>query len=621
MSYAAIIVEFSPTTAPLATPSWVDITAYVMGSVSITRGRGSEFDTFGAGSAQLVLNNDDRRFDPSYASGPYYGNLKAKRRIRVRTSGYTLFTGWVEGWPNSQDWELQRNYVELTATDALGQLSMLDFEESPYNATVLSDSPRAFMPLDGSTRVWTSTAGWSPISGHAVTGVKQGLGRWIASEEAVGYELDMIGIHQSGLQWPSNLGNTDASSYVLGFIPSGGNRRTVEWWMKCDPATYARNGVFYAGGYTYDVLASGQIRHQQALQTSSGSVADGRWHHVVWTQSGSTSLKVYIDGVLDSTFAVATNVCISDTDTIGSRMAPYGGVSPAPGYGWDGAVKCLAVYDAALSAAEVLDHFEAALGWVDETTGTRVGRYLDMVGWPTADRTVDGGVAIVPRQGPMSGSVLDQINTVTTAEGGRFFGAVDGTVVYRNRYAHAEVAAYNSTQATFGVSSTDIRYEDVQVALDMQFVRNRVFASRVEGREFQYQDTSSVTDYFPRSDSSLSDLYLKSDCDVQSLAEWMILKYAEPSARVESLVVNGRFSSAASTAVQSLDLLHRIVVKVMHTSVGAAVTHTLTIESITHDINLADLSWRTTYTTSPADTSAYFTIGSSALGGSAVLAL
>jgi len=104
------------------------------------------------------------------------------------------------------------------------------------------------------------------------------------------------------------------------------------------------------------------------------------------------------------------------------------------------------------------------------------------------------------------------------------------------------------------------------------------------------------------------------------LAEWTIAKYAEPAARVVSLVVNGRHSSAASTAVQSLDILHRIVVKVMHTSVGSTTTFTLNIEGIYHEIDVTGMSWRTTYTASPADTSTYFTLGTSALGGSAVLA-
>jgi len=498
---------------------------------------------------------------------------------------------------------------------------MLDFDESPYAATVLLDSPRGFMPLDGSGRTWTSTQGWSPIGGHTITGYKAGMGKWITdSGDTTGYEAEMIGIHQSGIEWPSNIGATDAYTYAEGYIPSGGNRRTVEYWVRCYPQDYVRADMFYAGGYTYDVMSSGQIRHQVGNHITAGKVDDGRWHHMVWTQSGSSSMKVYIDGVLDSTFATATEVCISDTNSIGSRVAPYGGLSPAPTQCFDGSMKCLAVYDATLSASQVLAHYQAALGWNDERTGARTGRYLDMAGWPTADRTIDTGVAVVPRQGLMANSVNQQIETITAAEGGRFFGAVDGTVVWRNRYAHAEVTAYNSTQATFGVSSTDIRYEDVQVVSDMQLVRNRVFASREGGVEYQYQDSTSVTNYFGRSDTSLVGLYLKSDCDVQSLAEWTIAKYAEPAARVVSLVVNGRHSSAASTAVQSLDILHRIVVKVMHTSVGSTTTFTLNIEGIYHEIDVTGMSWRTTYTASPADTSTYFTLGTSALGGSAVLA-
>lgn len=49
----------------------------------------------------MILNNTDRRFDPSYAS-PYYPNVVPMRRVRDRTVQpavtYDLFEGFVEDW-------------------------------------------------------------------------------------------------------------------------------------------------------------------------------------------------------------------------------------------------------------------------------------------------------------------------------------------------------------------------------------------------------------------------------------------------------------------------------------------------------------------------------------------
>jgi len=69
-----------------ASPTWTDISAYVK-RCSPTHGRDSELEDFSPGTNTIVLNNTDRRFDPTYAAGPYYGNLHPFRRIRQYVNG------------------------------------------------------------------------------------------------------------------------------------------------------------------------------------------------------------------------------------------------------------------------------------------------------------------------------------------------------------------------------------------------------------------------------------------------------------------------------------------------------------------------------------------------------
>src|SRR6185503_6046467 len=122
MAQPVLVVEFAPTSSPLATsPTWVDITSYVQ-SLDIDRGFGDELDTVAdAGTAVLLLDGSNRRFDPTYAAGPYFGNLKPGKQIRIRAtwSGttYDLFRGHVEGWP--QGYILGTEYVgvELRCVD------------------------------------------------------------------------------------------------------------------------------------------------------------------------------------------------------------------------------------------------------------------------------------------------------------------------------------------------------------------------------------------------------------------------------------------------------------------------------------------------------------------------
>lgn len=74
---------------------FVDVTANVA-SVQTKRGRDRELDEYTTGIASIVLNDDDRTFDPSYASSPYFGQITPMRRVVVSWFEATLFTGWID---------------------------------------------------------------------------------------------------------------------------------------------------------------------------------------------------------------------------------------------------------------------------------------------------------------------------------------------------------------------------------------------------------------------------------------------------------------------------------------------------------------------------------------------
>ncbi len=125
MSFPTLKVELSLDKPGVSAPSWQDVTDYVT-TVSVKRGRVYELDSIQAGTCQMTLTNIDRRFDPSYTLGPYYGGLRPMNRIRVSATfnsvTYYLFTGFVERWPPAFS-RPQWNTVSITATDAFMALS------------------------------------------------------------------------------------------------------------------------------------------------------------------------------------------------------------------------------------------------------------------------------------------------------------------------------------------------------------------------------------------------------------------------------------------------------------------------------------------------------------------
>jgi len=102
MAFPVAIVEIAFDDGPyVASPTWTNVTSYVR-EMTTNRGRSNDWDSF-EGSAEVVLSNLDRRFDPFNASGPYYGKLTPRRQIRITATyggtTYPVFRGYVNGWP------------------------------------------------------------------------------------------------------------------------------------------------------------------------------------------------------------------------------------------------------------------------------------------------------------------------------------------------------------------------------------------------------------------------------------------------------------------------------------------------------------------------------------------
>jgi len=62
-------------------------------SVSVRRGKNRQLDEFDAGLANIVFDNNDRTFDPTFAGSPYAGQIIPKRAVRISSGGQRIFTG------------------------------------------------------------------------------------------------------------------------------------------------------------------------------------------------------------------------------------------------------------------------------------------------------------------------------------------------------------------------------------------------------------------------------------------------------------------------------------------------------------------------------------------------
>ena len=85
------------TSFPLSGSIFYDVTNKVK-SISTRRGKNRQLDEFDAGLANVVLDNNQRIFDPEYPDSPYAGQIIPKRSIRISSGGKRIFTGVIDDW-------------------------------------------------------------------------------------------------------------------------------------------------------------------------------------------------------------------------------------------------------------------------------------------------------------------------------------------------------------------------------------------------------------------------------------------------------------------------------------------------------------------------------------------
>ena len=85
-------------------------------SASMARGKNRDLDRFNAGSLNVVLNNNDRAFDPNYAPSPFAGAIIPRREVRVTVDGERVIETTIDDWNFAYDPD-GNSKAEIQATD------------------------------------------------------------------------------------------------------------------------------------------------------------------------------------------------------------------------------------------------------------------------------------------------------------------------------------------------------------------------------------------------------------------------------------------------------------------------------------------------------------------------
>jgi hypothetical protein len=573
--------------------TWTDVTAYVRDEdgLSVRRGRSTELDDYRAGTCSFTLRNSSRRFDPTYAAGAYYGDLKPGVPVKVTGTAngteYPVFRGFVEGWPQDYAQGNTMSVVHVTATDGFAKLAMAGTRESTLADAIERLSPTRWYPLSDATGSETAADMGSTPSTGVATAVTFGDdtldGQATSAEFGAGSEVVIT---------------TDLLAPTSAF-------KTLLFVMQttASTATIYRDSYPAAVGNTVTLnttqLSVGHLAGSSLLIGTSALFRDGDPHLIVACHvPGSECLDVDGVDVRTSTFPVGGGVTATPSEA-----------SPSIGSSYVGGLAHFAYIDAAVTAAQRTALYEAFTRYDGDTSGERVGRLLTLAGWPTDLRALATGYTTM---GPASlgANVLTLCKRVEAAEAGRLFVSRDGKVTLLDRYYHQTIAAGSTSQATFTDTGASNPYATAGFDYDTRMVLNKVRASRRGGAAIEVTDSSSVDDYGEQVDTALSELDLPSDAAVRSLAEYRLDRYAEPAMRARpiGLPLHG-MTDAQQADVLDIELGYRVTLERTPQGVAPAITQETVVEGITHSVG--GKGWSTTLHLSPVDTRAHAVWGTS----------
>src|SRR5581483_11147134 len=481
--------------------TWRDISADLMTGTT-RRGKTKELDAFTAGNMTLTLSNNNRQYDPNYASSPYNGSILPQRRMQLLTivngTLYSVFLGYINSWTQKYIGPHSAN-VEVSLTDAFKVIAKAGMPTSVYAKEVKADSPLHWWRLGeaaGST-IARDTAGSAHLdqvsntptfgatglpSQDTDSGIEiSSMGDGVASTPAGSLYVTTAPLTLEAIVTPKSFAGT------YGAITTSGGNVLLHF---NNQGVGARLAVT-TSAHALLSIATSDFATGFSI-TGSTTLVLGQTYHIVGVWDATGAARLYVNGVLDGSSSTPVVNFASGTATtvVGGSPVLFSNLQV---YGQIGVIDECAFYNTALSAARIAVHASAALtGRAGDSPGTRFGWVLDTINWPSDQRVISTGASVL-QSAKLGQFAQTHLQGVADAEFGKFYVNQWGGIVLHSR----QDAVDQVSQGTFVdshngsvnfINSATPEYTD-------QLIRNDVIIQRDGGVPEEATDATSISNY------------------------------------------------------------------------------------------------------------------------------
>jgi hypothetical protein len=228
-----------------------------------------------------------------------------------------------------------------------------------------------------------------------------------------------------------------------------------------------------------------------------------------------------------------------------------------------------------------------------QTTGTRIGKILDSIGWPSGMRDIDAGQTTVQADPGTLRTSLGAMQNITSTEYGSLYMDGFGNLVFQDRALTSSSVA--GTPVVFNDNGTGISYNNALWKLDDTLVFNKASITRTGGTAQVAFNQASIDKYFLHSYQE-QNLLMESDAEALNNAQAFVASRQETSIRCDAVTLDLYTANydAGITAALDLDFFDPITVTTTQPG-SSTLTKTLQVFGVSHDIKPS--AWKTTLTT------------------------